>query len=403
MEDKPEKKERQRNVYNIIAIYAIAFVFVLFGFTYLEFICANPTPVKIHSTGTSEEIEQSDLAVSIVHSKDWREDGGHHGVQYDVTILNNTDFSYTNWIAQITLPKHYKVDDSWGIQYEENAGKLICYPVDYNLVIEANNVGSFGFILVTPAIEELYDVTVEATPLYRYRDFTLFWVLIFATIAILAAVIITIVVEFKVKAIKLQSLEDKIIITQALKTFSNFIDAKDAYTRGHSDRVAYYTRELARKLNLPARDTEQIYYMALLHDVGKIGIPDAILNKNGRLTKEEFEIIKTHTTNGAEILKDFTAIPGVIQGALYHHEHFDGTGYPEGLIGDQIPFFARIICVADSYDAMSSNRCYRPRLSNEDIIRELKENSGKQFDPDIVNALLDLLRTDAFYLGILDS
>ena len=159
--------------------------------------------------------------------------------------------------------------------------------------------------------------------------------------------------------------------------------------------VAKYTRMIASHMNFTEEELDNIYYIGLLHDVGKMSIPDAILNKPAKLTPEERKIIETHTTQGAEMLKEFSAIPDIISGALYHHERYDGTGYPQGLKCDDIPLIARIICVADSYDAMSSFRCYRDALSKEEIMNELDVCAGKQFDPEIAAIMLDLIMSDA--------
>lgn len=183
----------------------------------------------------------------------------------------------------------------------------------------------------------------------------------------------------------------KNIIDEALKTFANIIDAKDKYTNGHSMRVAFYSRELAKKLHLSEEEQERIYYIALMHDIGKIGVADGILNKPERLTPEEQEVIRNHPMIGGEILKDFTSLPGIGDGARYHHERYDGTGYNEGLKGEEIPFFARIICVADSYDAMAADRCYSKGLDEETIKKEIKSNMGTQFDPKIAAAMLELM------------
>ena len=181
----------------------------------------------------------------------------------------------------------------------------------------------------------------------------------------------------------------KKITDQGLLTIANTIDAKDAYTNGHSLRVAAYVREIAKRLEL--ENIDQLYYIALLHDIGKIGIPDNILNKPGRLTDAEYDLVRRHTIIGGEILKDFTAVDGIYEGAMYHHERYDGTGYCNGLAGDEIPLAARIIAVADAYDAMTSARCYRPLLDRDIVESELRSCSGKQFDPKIAQVMLDMM------------
>ena len=197
--------------------------------------------------------------------------------------------------------------------------------------------------------------------------------------------------QARFRAMKRRQKEYKEIIDQSLKTFAGTIDAKDKYTNGHSLRVAKYSQELARRMNMSKEEQERIYYIAMLHDIGKIGVPDSILNKPGKLTDEEREIIQRHPVIGAEILKNYTAIKDVSDGARYHHERIDGKGYCEGLSGSDIPLIARIIGVADTYDAMSSKRCYRDSLPKEVIVEELKRVSGTQLDPEIVPHMLDMI------------
>ena len=184
---------------------------------------------------------------------------------------------------------------------------------------------------------------------------------------------------------------DNEIINESIETFTGFIDAKDPYTNGHSKRVAAYTRLIAERLGYEGEELDRIYYVALLHDCGKIGVPDGILGKPGKLTDEEFEVIKSHTTRGGEILSSFKSLEDVGEGALYHHERYDGKGYPEGKAGEDIPFIARMICVADSFDAMNTDRVYRERLSKERIVDELEKNKGSQFDPEIADVMLGLI------------
>ncbi len=155
--------------------------------------------------------------------------------------------------------------------------------------------------------------------------------------------------------------------------------------------MAKYSRELAKRMGLSPEEQEHIYYVALLHDIGKIGVPDHILNKPGKLDPEEREVIQTHPKIGADILKNFTALNGISEGAKFHHERYDGKGYCEGRAGEDIPLVARIIGVADTYDAMSSERCYRKPLSSETIISELEKGRGGQFDPSIVPHMLDMI------------
>lgn len=178
---------------------------------------------------------------------------------------------------------------------------------------------------------------------------------------------------------------------QMIQTLATTIEAKDEYTRGHSHRVAEYSVLIAKELGWKQKDIFHLYNAAHLHDIGNIGIPDAILNKPARLTDEEYAVIKEHTIIGAEILKNITLVKHVVEVARSHHECYDGTGYPDGLKGEEIPIQARIVAVADSYDAMRSRRIYRNTLKSEVIYEQFQKNRGVQFDPEITDAFLRLL------------
>ena len=170
--------------------------------------------------------------------------------------------------------------------------------------------------------------------------------------------------------------------------------AKDRYTHGHSARVAMISRQIAKEANFSDKDCTQIYFAALLHDVGKIGVRDEIINKVGKLTDEEFEEIKQHPILGYHILSTIKQSPSLSIGAHYHHERYDGTGYPEGLSGEDIPEVARIIAVADAYDAMTSSRSYRNALPRQTMIEELTRGMGKQFDPKFDRIMLYIIGAD---------
>ena len=203
----------------------------------------------------------------------------------------------------------------------------------------------------------------------------------------------------QIKKYKLRHERDNELIHESIETFTGFIDAKDTYTKGHSNRVAEYTKLIAKEMGYSEEELDRIYCIALLHDCGKIGVPDSILKKPGKLDDEEFAVIKSHTVRGGEILKNFKSLKGVEEGALYHHERYDGRGYPEGKAGEDIPLIARMICVADSFDAMNSNRVYRNKLTKETIIEEIEKNKGKQFDPNMADIFLRLIREGKVEIG----
>ena len=177
----------------------------------------------------------------------------------------------------------------------------------------------------------------------------------------------------------------------SIMAIAHTIDAKDAYTSGHSMRVAKCAAEIARKLGWSEEEIRNIYHIGLLHDIGKIGVPDSILNKPSRLSDEEFAQIKKHPVIGGEILKNIHMIRGVADGALYHHERYDGKGYPNGLKGEEIPLCARIIAIADTYDAMTSNRIYRAKLPDPKVVAEFERCRGTQFDPKLTDLFIGML------------
>ncbi len=190
---------------------------------------------------------------------------------------------------------------------------------------------------------------------------------------------------------------------QTIMTIVNTIDAKDEYTKGHSQRVSEYAAALAQELGMDDEEVERIRYIGLLHDIGKIGVPDAILNKPGRLNTTEFSLMKQHTVVGGEILKDINSMEELDIGAKYHHERYDGKGYPDGLKGEEIPRVARIICIADAYDAMTSHRVYRKRLSDEAVSAEISRCAGTQFDPQMAEVFLKLLKEGRLQEVVTDS
>ena len=193
------------------------------------------------------------------------------------------------------------------------------------------------------------------------------------------------------RAKRLENITDEIV-----KTLASVIDAKDKYTNGHSFRVALYSCALAKKLNFTENAIHELRWEGLLHDIGKIGIPDSVLNKPGKLTEEEFDLMKKHAAGGGKVVRDL--LMGVTDDeyiafasdiATYHHERYDGKGYPRGLRGREIPLSARIMAIADVFDALTSKRCYKDALSFDEAIKIIKEESGTHFDPLLVEVFLN--------------
>lgn len=202
-------------------------------------------------------------------------------------------------------------------------------------------------------------------------------------------------VEYKLKeGMLIQQKKQSEETTKILvRTLSDTLEARDEYTRGHSNRVSEYATLIAIEMGLSETEVEKIKYAAALHDIGKIGVPDSVLNKPSRLTDEEFKLIKNHSITGANILQEVGVIAYTADIAKHHHERYDGKGYPDGLKGDENSIAARIVAVADAFDAMNSERIYRKPLARDIIISEIEKNKGVQFDPVVADVFLKLLNS----------
>jgi len=187
------------------------------------------------------------------------------------------------------------------------------------------------------------------------------------------------------------------LLDQLINALAETIDAKDTYTNGHSLRVAKYSKEIAKRAGKTKEEQERIHYMAMLHDIGKIGIPDSIITKSSSLSDKEYIVTRKHPEIGAEILANISEIPDLGVGARWHHERYDGTGYPDGLKGTDIPEEARLIAVADAYDAMASKRSYRDVLPQKDVYEEIQKGKGTQFDPVFADIMLQMMDEDINY------
>lgn len=378
----------------ISAIFlAVTLGAIIYGFCYVtnlqtEYISYSCTP----NSGNGDYEITVEIAKEADGSlKQWTLSNGFIGAQYDITIYNRKNDNLYDWSVSIPLPAGSYIDSGWDSTYEITDNVLTSHPMEYNQTLFANSQRTLGFVLYLPNEYTLADITLTGTSDFTYSDSSKYHILLIASAVWFCALCLTVSEAIRKRVYEARRAHDHAMIHQSISTFINFIDAKDAYTRGHSNRVALYAKEIAKRMKFPETEVNNLYYIALLHDAGKIGITDSILNKNGPLTPEERKIIESHTTIGGDMLRTFTSLDGIIDGALYHHERFDGKGYPVGLKGTDIPLYARIICVADAYDAMSSNRCYRPHLEKTVILEELKQNAGSQFDPDIVKHMIAMI------------
>ena len=199
------------------------------------------------------------------------------------------------------------------------------------------------------------------------------------------------------QAVDKKTEENEKLFIHVVQSLASAIDAKDTYTNGHSGRVAFYAREIAKRYGYSIKQQGDIYMMGLLHDVGKIGVPDAVINKPGKLDEDEFAQIQAHPVMGARILENIQEMPELAIGAHWHHERYGGGGYPDDLSGEEIPEGARIIAVADAYDAMSSRRSYRDILPQDVVRSEIVNGSGTQFDPQFAEIMLQMIDEDPEY------
>ena len=269
--------------------------------------------------------------------------------------------------------------------------------------IRKNKKSKTDYILLIGLFIVLVCVAIESVSVYFVATISGIFIGIGMIILLFTNIVRTIqkihIVEEKRHQLELEieKKENKKITLQMMESLSTTIEAKDEYTRGHSRRVAQYAALIAKNLGWTKEEIQNLKNCAYLHDIGKIGIPDQILNKPGKLTNEEFNLIKQHTTIGQDILKDITIIPHIDEVTRSHHEHYDGTGYPDGLKGNEIPIQARVIALADSYDAMNSKRIYRNALSHGRIYHEIQMNAGTQFDPGITKVFLKLMDNGSLY------
>lgn len=370
------------------------------------------------------------------------------GIIYDIMVVNQAQAKVVDWKLQIEVPDDCFLNNAWcgELEIHQNVGKdEIFQALDLRKCIEKKvdiylnhkiegtdlmiPVSKDDYFVYLPSVRDEENIIEQAfletddyyskrvdfiayhktegedmTPMefteaqltyhlekdiLRMPAFKLLLLLFFIWAI---SVMVSIIVYIKTKKLLKQRNRDAKIIEQSMTAFMGFIDAKDSSTNGHSLRVAQYSRKIAEKLGFSEEECERVYYIGLMHDCGKIGIPENILKKPDKLSPEEYETMKTHTILGEKILGDFTSIEGIKDGVRYHHERFDGKGYPDGLAGEEIPLIARIICVADSFDAMNSVRCYPNHLSKDEIVEQLTSNRGTQFDAKIVDCFLEMLR-----------
>ncbi len=386
---------KSKTVKKLIFIGAAIIFLMLLFFLYADSESKRVRTIKLPTPDGKWSDGGLSLNMSIPEGKSWSDRDNHMltpaGAQYDFTLSNESGRKLDNWSVKITLSENPILDSAWNGEYEIQDETIYFTPDALTENMQPNTPAKFGAVLYATQTLELESAEITGQFKVDILHSILFYILVAAFLLWLTAFGSALGAYAKIETVRRLRDRDALIIDQSITTFTNFLDAKDTYTKGHSLRVAIYAREIAKRYGIEEEDLKTLYYATLLHDAGKIGIPDVILTKPGKLTPEEYDVIKTHTTIGCEMLRKFTAIPDISDGAHYHHERYDGKGYPEGLAGEDIPLMARIICVADSYDAMSSTRSYRKPYDNTRIIDELTNNSGTQFDPQFVTIMTDMI------------
>lgn len=333
----------------------------------------------------SEDIHHLSLGPTVSGEKFWRSDGviiwsddrelvGH--------IFENNDELKTAFNGEI-VAEPMSSDDLYK-KYNERAARQRMLELYVPIIYEKNG-----------AVAAVVEVYQDLEPLYR--DITahkkIIWTRIIFSFSLLYVILFGIVFGAS-RRIDRQNKELEEMFLQATIAMGNALDAKSPWTKGHSERTVHYAEKIAHKMGLSPEDMHNLTMGGLLHDIGKIGTYDYLLHKTEKLTEEEFNIIKKHPEKGEKILESIKQLKKIIPIIKYHHERYDGKGYPDGLAGKDIPLLARIVHVADSYDAMTADRPYRSALSKEQVIEELRRNAGTQFDPVVVDVFLSILNEE---------
>ena len=357
----------------------------------------------INQLSTKPPVDRFDRTYfAITKSNSWTEANDMNLFSYEAILANTTDSDFRDWCIKLKVPANTSVENTWDCtSYIEDNYLYIKAEKYVNEKINSKSESHFGFLLISENDLTFRSAVITGRLCKKLSSNVLFigciLMAVISFIAFLYSFIIQRIIKNQATITRQRQEHDNQIIEQTMKTFSNFIDNKDTYTQGHSSRVAAYVREMTRRMGLDEQTQLNMYYAGLMHDIGKLTIADEVLNKTSRLSTEEWNLIQQHTTNGAMLLKNFTILPEINDAVLYHHERYDGTGYMNRLSGKNIPLVARIVGIADAFDAMNTNRCYRLKFSEERIISELERCRGKQFDPDIVPYLISMIKDGTVY------
>ena len=383
-----------KNIYKNRRIYTLLFLFYALVMLAIFVYYHNMRDRTYVAKGAPDGSGKGELVVTAERSKEWYEHsfpGYDTGMEYDFRITNMGDGDVMEWTAEIDFAEDFDIDSSWNGDYEKNDHTLTVKPDRQTRLIVPDESRTFGLVMISLEEQEVLEYRLYYKEDFQMTDSPVFWLIVAASV-ITMTVFITDEINFrKYSKLRKWKEETQAVLLESFTTFANIIDAKDPYTQGHSLRVAEYARLIAGRMGYSDTEQERVYWIGMLHDIGKIGITDVILQKPGRLDNMEYSTIQTHVDIGGMILRDFKALPDITDGAQYHHERWDGKGYSRHLAGKEIPEIARIICIADSFDAMTSPRVYRKALTVEFARNELLKCAGTQFDPDIVPIMIRLI------------
>ncbi|OON87641.1 histidine kinase [Oribacterium sp. C9] len=357
------------------------------------YIASSECVVKVNIDTPFENVSELKAAVPFIDADGVRlypEKNGSFILPADThkITVNSFVYNYSLINPQVT----YQLDGFDIVGKTVERSNLV--PVDYTNL----RGGTYNFIMHIKDSMGRGDkeVSISITKKKAYYEEPWFYILFAVVVFTLLALMVRLYIRSKMRALEKKNQETMTLVEEITEAFAKVIDMKDRYTNGHSSRVAHYTSMLAKELGYDDETVKKYYRIALLHDIGKIGVPSTVLNKSGKLTDEEFEIIQSHTTKGYEALKDISIMPELSIGAQAHHERPDGKGYPNHLKGTEIPRVAQIIAVADCFDAMYSNRPYRNRMNFEKVVSIIKDVSGTQLTSDVVDAFLRLVEKGEF-------
>ncbi|WP_036611635.1 HD domain-containing phosphohydrolase [Oribacterium sp. P6A1] len=357
------------------------------------YIASGETVVKVNINKNFENVSELKVAVPFVDADNRRfypDENGVFNLPSDIQKLTINSFVYNYSLINPQVTYYLEGFDSYGRTVDRSS----LVPVDYTNL----RGGAYNFVI------EIKDSMGRGTNAFSVKivkekafyEQLWFYVISLIFITIVLCYLVQVYINQQMRALKKKNQETMTLIEEITEAFAKMIDMKDRYTNGHSSRVAHYTAMLSKELGYDDETVHKYYRIALLHDIGKIGVPSSVLNKSGKLTDEEFEIIKSHTTKGYEALKDISIMPELSVGAQAHHERPDGKGYPNHLKEGEIPRVAQIIAVADCFDAMYSKRPYRNRMNFDKVVSIIKDGSGTQLTSDVVDAFLRLVDKGEF-------